>query len=161
MPEVLLEKAVGRALRQAGWRLAVAESCTGGFISHRLTNVPGSSGYFEQAVVCYSDASKTGLLKVSPRILVRHGAVSAQVAMAMARGIRKVAGTDLGLAVTGIAGPGGGTAEKPVGLVYVALADRRKTRWEEHRFRGSRLTLKRKFSAAALDLVRRHLQKSS
>lgn len=120
-----MEHAVGDVLRARGLTLAVAESCTGGLIGHRITDVPGSSAYFLGGVVAYADAVKTGLLGVRPDILARHGAVSTEVAEEMAAGVRLRFGADLGLATTGIAGPGGGTPAKPVGTVYVALA------WED------------------------------
>ncbi|NLY30294.1 MAG: competence/damage-inducible protein A, partial [Firmicutes bacterium] len=113
-----LEIVVARLLLSQKKTVAVAESCTGGLISHKLTNVPGSSGYYMQGAVTYSNAAKTGVLGVDPELLAQFGAVSKQVAKAMAEGVRQWAGTDIGLAVTGIAGPGGGSAAKPVGLVY-------------------------------------------
>lgn len=117
-----MEDAVGDMLRARGLTLAVAESCTGGLIGHRITDVPGSSAYFLGGVVAYADAAKTGLLGVRPETLSRHGAVSTEVAEEMAAGVRLRFGADLGLATTGIAGPGGGTPGKPVGTVCVALA---------------------------------------
>src|SRR5918911_301929 len=125
-----MEEVVGLRLAVNGFTLAVAESCTGGLVAHRLTEVPGSSNYFMEGVVTYSNESKTRLLGVPADLIERHGAVSAEVAEAMAEGIKARASTDFGLAVTGIAGPGGGTPEKPVGLVYVALSDDAHT---EHR----------------------------
>jgi PncC family amidohydrolase len=102
--------------------LATAESCTGGLVTHLLTEVPGSSGYLRGGVVAYADEIKVSQLGVPPDVLAAHGAVSAQVAIAMAEGVRQRLGTALGMAVTGVAGPAGGTASKPVGLVYVAVA---------------------------------------
>ncbi|NLY52428.1 MAG: competence/damage-inducible protein A, partial [Firmicutes bacterium] len=113
-----LEVVAARLLLSRKKTVAVAESCTGGLISHKLTNVPGSSGYYMQGAVTYSNAAKTAVLGVDSRLLEQFGAVSRQVAKAMAEGVRQWAGTDIGLAVTGIAGPGGGSAAKPVGLVY-------------------------------------------
>jgi PncC family amidohydrolase len=106
-----------------GLTVATAESCTGGLVAHAITTNPGASAYFLGAVVSYSDAVKAGLLDVPPDLLRTHGAVSAQVALAMAAGARSRVGADLGVGITGVAGPDGGTDEKPVGLVYVAVAD--------------------------------------
>ncbi|HCX29625.1 MAG TPA: competence protein ComA, partial [Blastocatellia bacterium] len=118
-----MEEIIGLKLTLGRYTLAVAESCTGGLIAQRLTEVPGSSKYFIEGAVTYSNDAKTRTLGVEPVLLLEHGAVSAPVAQAMAEGIRKRARTDYGLAVTGIAGPGGGSEEKPVGLVYIALSD--------------------------------------
>ena len=152
-----LEEIVGLLLTQRRLRLAVAESCTGGMIGGRITNVSGSSAYFERGVVVYSNRSKTELLGVPADLIERHGAVSREVAKAMAAGIRERAGTDLGLAVTGIAGPEGGTPEKPVGLVYIALATADGAKASEHRFLGNRGQVRRRAATAALDMVRRYL----
>jgi nicotinamide-nucleotide amidase len=152
-----LEEVVGRLLRKCGKTLAVAESCSGGLLSHRLTNVPGSSGYFLTGVVAYDNESKVDLLGVSPRLLEVHGAVSHQVARAMAEGIRRCAGADCGLAVTGVAGPGGGTVEKPVGLVYTSLAWRGGAEVQGNIFLGLREQVKAQAAQRALDMLRRHL----
>ena len=121
--EETLESSVGRLLSGRGATVALAESCTGGLLSKRLTDVAGSSAYFEEGFVTYSNASKERLLGVPGGMLAEHGAVSEPVARAMAEGARKVSGADYGLSVTGVAGPDGGTEEKPVGLVYVGVAD--------------------------------------
>ncbi len=152
-----IEEIVGALLNQRKMTISVAESCTGGLIGGRLTNVPGSSEYFERGAVTYSNASKTGLLGVPEELIDRHGAVSREVAAAMAQGIRERSGTDLGLAVTGIAGPGGGTPEKPVGLVYVALASKSGLQVDEHRFLGTRDQIRRRTVQTGLDTVRRYL----
>lgn len=152
-----LEYEVGRLLRATGWTIAVAESCTGGLIGHRLTAVPGSSDYFVGGIVAYSNEVKRRWLGVPEETLRRVGAVSEETARAMAQGVRERLQTDLGLACTGIAGPGGGTPEKPVGLVYVALAAPDEGRGERHRWRGSREDIKYRASQAALDLLRRYL----
>lgn len=120
--EATLEAHVGQLLRERNWRLAVAESCTGGLLSSRLTDVPGSSAYTHLNVVTYSNAEKTRLLGVSEEALAAHGAVSAEVARAMAQGLLSFSGADVALSITGIAGPGGGSAEKPVGLAYIGIA---------------------------------------
>ncbi len=152
-----LEGVVGRLLIERGLTLAVAESCTGGLVGHRLTEVPGSSRYFERGIVTYSNEAKMKLLGVSKALLARHGAVSAQCASALAKGVRTRAKTDLGLAVTGIAGPEGGSEEKPVGTVFVALATEDDVKAERRRFRGSRSQNKWLAAQFALDLLRRHL----
>jgi len=152
-----MEVVVGRLLKDRGLKLAVAESCTGGLIGHRLTNVPGSSDYLDQVAVCYSNRAKVERLGVALEIIESNGAVSAPVAAAMAEGIRRRAGTDLGLSVTGIAGPGGGTPEKPVGLVYFGLDDGREVRTTSAHFSGDRSTIKMRASQHAMDLLRRSL----
>lgn len=152
-----MEEVVGLKLTLGGYTLAVAESCTGGLIAQRLTEVPGSSKYFIEGAVTYSNQAKTRTLGVEPALLLEHGAVSAEVAEAMAEGIRKRAGTDFGLAVTGIAGPGGGSDEKPVGLVYIALADEMQTTHRKLKIPGDRQLVRWRSSQAALDLLRRRL----
>lgn len=152
-----MEEIIGETLTGRGLTLALAESCTGGLIGHRLTQVPGSSSYIDRGVVCYSNQAKMDFLGVSKSILMKHGAVSPQVATAMAKGIRTRGGVDLGLSVTGIAGPGGGTPKKPVGLVYVGLATGRKTFTKEFRFHGDRQIVKLRSSQGALDVLRRWL----
>ena len=149
MTEVL-EVVLGEALREKKATIALAESCTGGLISHRITNVPGSSAYFERGIVAYSNKAKVDHLGVSEKILNDYGAVSSETAMAMASGIRKAANATFGLAVTGIAGPGGGTPEKPVGLVYIAIATPDGTEVSNFRFRGDRAGIKEKTAEAAL-----------
>ncbi|HEU4683565.1 MAG TPA: competence/damage-inducible protein A [Nitrospira sp.] len=151
-----MEEVVGRLLTDKKLTLALAESCTGGLIGHRLTQVPGSSSYVDRGIVCYSNQAKIDLLGVEPRLIERHGAVSAEVAEAMAKGARERSGTSVGLSVTGIAGPGGATATKPVGLVYIGLsAAGGETLTKEYRFHGERTVIKQRASQAALDLLRR------
>jgi nicotinamide-nucleotide amidase len=153
-----MEAVVGRLLSQQGRTVAVAESCTGGLISHRLTQVPGSSAYVDRGAVCYSNRAKTDMLGVPAELVAQHGAVSREVAAAMATGIRKRAGVSVGLSVTGIAGPGGATESKPVGLVYVGLdGGGGDAVTKEFRFHGDRSTIKQRSSQAALDLLRRWL----
>lgn len=157
-PETM-EEVVGRLLSQQKRTVALAESCTGGLIGHRLTQVPGSSGYFDRGVVCYSNRAKSELLGVPPGLIEKHGAVSAQVAAAMAQGVRERSGVSLGVSVTGIAGPSGATAGKPVGLVYIGLdTDTGEAVTKEYRFHGDRTVIKQRSSQAALDLLRRWLQ---
>ncbi|HJQ33575.1 MAG TPA: competence/damage-inducible protein A [Pyrinomonadaceae bacterium] len=152
-----MEEVVGLRLAVGGFTLATAESCTGGLIAHRLTEVPGSSTYFMEGVVTYSNEAKTRLLGVPAELIEAHGAVSAEVAEAMAEGVKRRAGTDFGLAVTGIAGPGGGTEEKPVGLVYVALSDDAHTEHRRLMLPGDRYLIRWRASQSALDLLRRRL----
>ena len=157
-----MEDVVGQELTKRGLILAVAESCTGGLIGHRLTQVAGSSAYLDRGAVCYSNRAKTEMLGVPAELIARHGAVSKEVAASMACGIRERANVSVGLSVTGIAGPGGGTEAKPVGLVYVGLDDgtgRPITR--EFRFHGDRNLIKQRSSQAALDLLRRWLLDSA
>lgn len=155
--EVELEEAVGKLLKEKNLRIAVAESCTGGYISHRLTNISGSTAYFERGVVTYSNAAKTDLLHVPAELIESHGAVSEEVAHAMAEGVRAISGADIGISVTGIAGPTGGTQEKPVGLVYVGLSDAAGTIVKKFFFPDERLRFKDRTSQAALELVRRRI----
>ena len=152
-----MEEVVGQRLRARKFTIALAESCTGGLIAHRLTQVPGSSTYVDRTVVCYSNHAKIELLGVSESLLKKNGAVSAQVAKAMAEGIRTRSEVDVGLSVTGIAGPGGGTAHKPVGRVYVGLATSKGTSTNAFQFHGERETIKLRSSQAALDVLRRWL----
>lgn len=154
-----LEEVVGKLLRINKKNLAVAESCTGGFLAHRLTNVPGSSDYFIQGIVAYSNETKTNLLDVPPDLIKKHGAVSLEVAKAMAIGVKRKAHSNLGVAITGIAGPTGGTQEKPVGLVYVALAWEEGSEVSKNLFLGKREAIKFQSSQKALDMARRHLLK--
>ncbi|MGA6828385.1 competence/damage-inducible protein A [Nitrospira sp. NS4] len=151
-----MEDVVGRLLAERKLTVAVAESCTGGLIGHRLTQVPGSSAYVDRGAICYSNQSKSDMLGVPAELIAKHGAVSREVAASMAKGIRERAGVSVGLSVTGIAGPGGATETKPVGLVYVGLdggAGDVITR--EFRFHGDRQVIKQRSSQAALDLLRR------
>ena len=152
-----LEAVVGDLLVERGLRIGVAESCTGGLIASRLTDIPGSSRYVDQAIVVYSNEAKTERLGVSPELLREHGAVSEPVALAMAEGIKAKAHADVGVGVTGIAGPGGGTPEKPVGTVAVAVVTSEHRRVRTHRFFGERELVKFQASQAALDGVRRLL----
>lgn len=152
-----LENVVGLALKKRKKTLSVAESCTGGLVSHRLTNIPGSSAYFNCSSITYSNRSKVDQLGVSPLLIRKYGAVSANVALAMAEGIRKAGKSDLGVAITGIAGPGGGTRQKPVGLVYFGLSDKKGSYWEEAHYTVDREMFKWFASSKALDMVRQRL----
>jgi nicotinamide-nucleotide amidase len=151
-----LPAVVGGQLASHGFSIAIAESCTGGLVSSMMTDVAGSSEYFERGVISYSNKSKIELLGISEEILKAHGAVSAPTAISMAREIKRISGTDLGLSVTGIAGPGGGTPEKPVGLVFVGLASPDGIWAFKYNYNCDRLWFKSLAAATALDLVRRY-----
>ncbi len=157
--EETLQECVGRDLRRRKETVSTAESCTGGLVAEKLTRVPGSSDYFMQGSVTYSNRSKRRLLGVRQETLRRHGAVSAECAREMAAGCRRRAGTDWALALTGVAGPSGGTPQKPVGLVYIALAGKRGVSVTEHRFSGTREDIRERSALTALDRLRRALQK--
>ncbi len=154
-----LEKRIGELLSQRHWTLAVAESCTGGLLAHRITNLSGSSAYFQGGVVSYSNEAKEQILGVPHKILVEHGAVSKATALAMAQGVRRLLGTDVAVSVTGIAGPTGGTPEKPVGLVYIGLSAENVDLWEKHLWTGDRTENKERSAEAALELLLRYLTK--
>jgi nicotinamide-nucleotide amidase len=151
-----LEEVVARILNENRATVAVAESCTGGMLAERLTNVPGSSSYFLGGVICYSNDLKTTLVGVPQSLIESKGAVSSEVALALADGIRKRTGATLGVGVTGVAGPGGGTPEKPVGLVHIGLADEHGPRERAYRFPGDRERIRQFASQSALDAVRRY-----
>jgi nicotinamide-nucleotide amidase len=164
-----LEEVVGDLLRERGWWVAFAESCTGGLATSRMTDIPGSSDYVERSVVAYSNRAKIELLDVPEDLIKQHGAVSEQVALAMAAGIRTRAGVNVGVGITGIAGPGGGTEQKPVGTVCIAVdiglptvasANRGEATARTFRFPGGREMVKAMSANWAIDLVRRSLIKS-
>jgi len=148
-----LEHQLGELLKMHKLTLATAESCTGGLIANRITNIPGSSDYFERGIITYSNESKIELLKVSRETIEKYGAVSSETAEAMAKGVLSLANTDLGLGVTGIAGPSGGTTEKPVGLVYIALASDRGVIHKKFNFTGNRLEIKQQTAEAGLKII--------
>lgn len=152
-----MEETVGNLLRLKRTTLATAESCTGGRIGDRITNVPGSSDYFEMGVIAYSNEAKTKLLGVQPSVIEKKGAVSSEVALLMAEGVRRLARTTFGLSVTGIAGPGGGSPEKPVGTVFIAFSSEGESKFKKYNFEGSREEIKKLTAQAALDLLRREL----
>ena len=137
--------------------LSIAESCTGGLIANRITNIPGSSRYFDRGIVTYSNKSKTTELGVDKELIKKYGAVSNRVAVAMAKGMLKKSRSNIAIAVTGIAGPTGGTKKKPVGLAYIAVAQGKKAKCMEYRFIGNRADIKYQASTAALDLLRKVL----
>ncbi len=152
-----MEEVIGKLLTERGETLAVAESCTGGLIGFRLTDVAGSSKYFIEGVVAYHNDAKIGTLNVSPDLIKKHGAVSGEVAEAMARGMRKIAETDYAISITGIAGPDGGTGEKPVGTVFVGYSDAEITKSLRLKLPGDRNIIRWRSSQAALDYLRRKI----
>jgi nicotinamide-nucleotide amidase len=155
--EESLEMAIGRLLKEKGATLSVAESCTGGDISHLITTVPGSSGYFNGSVIAYANSVKTVLLGVPKGIISQNGAVSRETVEFMVTGVRKLFDTDFALATTGIAGPDGGTPEKPVGTVWIAVADREKVVAEKYIYGNDRVINIRRFSFAALNMLRKQI----
>jgi len=152
-----LESRVGRRLIERQWTVATAESCSGGLIAHRLTNVPGASSYYLGGIVAYSNSVKTAMLGVDPEDLARYGAVSEPVARQMAEGVRQRLAADCALAVTGVAGPSGGTPEKPVGLVFIALAAPGVDRVTRNLFEGSREDIKTQTADHALSMLLEYL----
>lgn len=152
-----LEEVIGKILSERGLTIAVAESCTGGEICTRITNVSGSSKYFERGIVTYSNAAKVELLKVNEDTLAEVGAVSMEVAMQMAEGVRAVSGTDIGISTTGILGPTGATTNKPVGLVYIGYCDSKICTAKKFLFGEDRILNKQRATQAALEMLRRHL----
>ena len=155
-----MEEVVGKLLTASGKTLAVAESCTGGLICERLTDVSGASDYFIEGVIAYADKAKTKRLNVSPELIETHGAVSGEVAEAMAKGVRERAETDFGISVTGIAGPNGGSEQKPVGLVFIGYADESQTKSIKIILPGDRYLIRWRASQAALDFLRRQILKA-
>jgi nicotinamide-nucleotide amidase len=153
-----LEAAVGAMLRASSKTLALAESCTGGLIGHRITNVPGSSDYLLASLVTYSNEAKIRLLGVPEAMIAERGAVSEETAREMAEGVRAACGADVGISVTGIAGPTGGTETRPVGLTYIAVSDDAGTVVEEHRLRGDRPMVKERAAQTALYMLYRRLR---
>lgn len=152
-----MEDVVGRLLAEQGTTLATAESCTGGLIGHRITSVSGSSRYYLGGVIAYSNEAKVRELAVSAEAIAEHGAVSGKVAAQMAAGVRAAFGSDFGLGITGVAGPTGGTPDKPVGLVYAAVADRDRSWVRRFQFASDRTTIQEWSAQLALDLLRRRL----
>jgi PncC family amidohydrolase len=150
---VRLEERLGAMLRERGLSLALAESCTGGLIASRVTDVPGSSSYFLSGIVTYSNEAKEKFLGVSTESITTHGAVSKEVAEQMAQGIRRATGADIGISVTGIAGPTGGSPEKPVGLVYIGVASAQGAFVRRCQFTGNRLEIKTQTVDVALQLA--------
>jgi len=151
--DIALVNKVSDELKKHQVTVATAESCTGGLLAHTLTNVSGSSAYFDRGVITYSNTAKIEVLGVPENLLKKHGAVSSEVAVAMAQGIQQRASVDYGLATTGIAGPTGGTKEKPVGLIYIAIATTDSVVFKRLRFSGDRLSNKENACTAVFELL--------
>ena len=154
MSKKLLEESVGKELLAQGLTIACAESCTGGLLTSRLTDIAGSSAYVMGSVVSYTNRIKESLVGVRHETLLSHGAVSEETA----EGISRAIGTDIGVGITGIAGPGGGTKQKPVGLVFIAVSGPRGTMVKENHFSGARTEIKRQTTDTALELTRAYLE---
>ena len=152
-----LEETVARFLLKNGYTLAVAESCTGGLLAHKLTNISGRSNYFERGFVSYSNQAKMDILGVPKETLIAYGAVSSQTAIAMAKGVRRIASTNFGLSTTGISGPTGGSVDKPVGLVFVGFSTEGESTFEQHVFKKDRMGNKERFVQAALNMLRKKI----
>jgi len=152
-----VEGAIGALLQNLGWTLSIAESCTGGLVSHRITNISGCSACFEGGVVSYSSRAKAAHLRIPPAYLEKYGTVSPQVAKRMAEGVRKAFRTTLGLSITGVAGPAGGTRKTPVGLVFMAVSDGKRSRVRKEQFRGTRLQIKQQAAQRSLEFLYEHL----
>jgi nicotinamide-nucleotide amidase len=157
----LMEEVVGRLLIENGKTLAVAESCTGGLIAQRLTEIPGSSKFFIEGIVAYANAAKIRTLNVAPDLIERFGAVSAEVAEAMSKGMLERTDTDFAISVTGVAGPTGGTEDKPVGLVFIGYADKYEVKSIKLNLPGDRHLIRWRASQAALDFLRRKMIKKN
>ncbi|MCX5687236.1 MAG: nicotinamide-nucleotide amidohydrolase family protein [Candidatus Omnitrophica bacterium] len=152
-----LEEIAGKALLEYKKTLAIAESCTGGLLANRITDTPGSSGYFKLGLITYSNESKNKLLNIPIKTIKKYGAVSKQIAILMAKNVRILAGVNYGIGISGIAGPDGATKKKPVGLIYIALSTKNKTICREFRFIGNRDLIKYKSTQAALNLLRKEI----
>lgn len=156
--DTTLEVELGELLRRRGWRLAVAESCTGGLVGHRITNVPGSSTYYMGSITAYAYEAKVRLLDVRWETLEKYGAVSQQTVIEMARGVRMALAADIGVSVSGIAGPGGGTPEKPVGLIWIGLSTPLHEKSWTFTWNGNRLQNKELSAEAVLRLLVEYLR---
>ena len=152
-----LEEVVGKLLKTKKLTVAVAESCTGGMLGEMITRIPGSSEYFQGGVISYSAQIKEELLKVPPEVIKKYGEVSKEVAQLMAEGVRRYCHSDIGISITGIAGPGGATEKKKVGLVYMALADGKKTITQKHQLFGNRQLIRLRSARRALNMLRMYL----
>ena len=147
------EQKLAKILTNKSQTVAIAESCTGGLVANRLTNIPGSSAFFWLGIIAYDNKAKISLLKIPTTLIKKHGAVSLPVVKLMAENVRKILNTDLGVGITGIAGPTGGSKLKPVGLVFIAVANKKKTLIEEYHFKGSRLSIKTQAVNKALKML--------
>ncbi len=156
-----MEIIIGELLRQKGWRLAVAESCTGGLIGNLITNIAGSSTYYVGSVTAYAYEAKVRLLGVKWETLEKFGAVSEETVIEMARGVRIALAADIGISVSGIAGPGGGTPEKPVGLTWIGLSDSTTVKAWRNIWQGDRIAIKMQAAQAAMQLLADHLSSVS
>ena len=156
----MLASRVGQLLRQRNFTLSVAESCTGGRLGDRITDIPGSSDYFLGGVISYSNAAKVDLLGVDRAVLASKGAVSREVAIQMASGVRRRLGTDIGVGVTGIAGPAGGSRAKPVGLVFIAVSSETRSTCAKKIFKGSRTSIKRQSTEEAVRVLQEFILKN-
>mgnify|MGYP005845565941 CR=1 FL=1 len=148
-----LARSAGGLLSKKGLSLSICESCTGGMLGSVITSIPGSSKYFKGGIIAYSNEIKKNVVGVKDYTLNRFGAVSGQTARQMAQGTRKIIGTDIGVSITGIAGPGGGTKEKPVGTVFIGIADNKKNRVYKFHFKGNRNQIRKRVCAQALKLL--------
>ncbi|MFH1613158.1 MAG: CinA family protein [bacterium] len=157
MKKQKIEEIIGFLLFQNKKKLSVAESCTGGLISQKITSIAGSSNYFESGLVTYSDYSKIKLLKISEKIIKKYGAVSEEIALLMAEKVRKLANTDYGLGITGIAGPSGETKLKPIGLVFIALSNSKNNICKKYNFFGTRNIIRNKTYKSALNMLKKDL----
>lgn len=153
-----IEERLGILLREKGLSIALAESCTGGLMASRITNIAGASDYFKAGLVVYSNQAKQRFLSVPEQSIRAHGAVSREVAEKMAEGVRAATGTDIGLSITGIAGPGGGSPEKPVGTVYIGLSAKEGTLVRNFQFTGTRIEIKAQAATEALKFVMAFLE---
>jgi nicotinamide-nucleotide amidase len=156
-----IERAIGDILRKKGWTLSVAESCTGGLVSDRITNVSGSSDYFEGGMVTYSNHAKARHLAIPLKYIEKYGAVSSQVARRMAQSVRKAFHTTYGLSTTGVAGPTGGTEKNPVGTVFIAISSGKKTSVRKENLKGNRRRIKEGAAEASLKFLYDHLIESA
>lgn len=150
----ILVKQVAKLLREKKLTISIAESCTGGLLTHKLTSIPGASDFLKETIVCYSNSSKIRRLNIPARLLKEKGAVSSEVAALMARNVTRSEKTNVGLAITGIAGPTGGTPQKPVGLVYIGLYYKGKTKVTQNYFTGNRTTIQTNATQAALNMLK-------
>lgn len=150
---MLIEEKLLKALMDKGLTLSLAESCTGGLLAHRITNIPGSSKVFLLGIIAYANSAKRRLIKIPEKTIQRFGAVSSPTARLMAEGARRLGGSDLGIGLTGIAGPGGGSKNKPVGTVFIAVSSSRKTLVKKFHFRGSRLRIKKQAADKAIQML--------